>query len=181
MVSRPKCAICYGCSTPILTVFNCFCYRIPVAPSLLGFGLAPARPRSALPRRRDTAGTRQWRATFRSTISSSYKNKTTSTSVSVVSTMSRALTNSNSAIRPVYCLTSRDPENKRRLLPQNSCNQQTLATETRCVFFEIDMNVRCHLPELRPQGLTSVNFILEPLNGKKVNLDPSVYFNTISL
>ena len=34
VVSQPKCAICYGCSMPILTVFNCFCYRIPLAPNL---------------------------------------------------------------------------------------------------------------------------------------------------
>lgn len=34
VVSQPKCAICYGCSMPILTVFNCFCYWIPLAPNL---------------------------------------------------------------------------------------------------------------------------------------------------
>jgi len=34
VVSQPKCAICYGCSMPILTVFSCFCYRIPLAPNL---------------------------------------------------------------------------------------------------------------------------------------------------
>jgi hypothetical protein len=34
VVSQPKCAICYGCSMPGLTVFNCFCYRIPLAPTL---------------------------------------------------------------------------------------------------------------------------------------------------
>jgi hypothetical protein len=34
VVSQPKCAICYGCSMPILTVFNCFCYRSPRAPNL---------------------------------------------------------------------------------------------------------------------------------------------------
>lgn len=65
VVSQPKCAICYGCSMPILTVFNCFCYRIPLAPRLFAKHSYPRRPgqcNAAHSRDEIQLDQQQWRA-----------------------------------------------------------------------------------------------------------------------